>query len=428
MMGNIWKTENLTSVLFLIESGKRPRGGVSEDLGPIPSLGGENLTQDGNLDFSSVKTIPESFYDSLTKSKLEYGDVLINKDGAQTGKVGIYRGEFDKAAINEHLFRMRGKDDKITQQYLFYFLLWEETQQKIARVTTGSAQPGINSSFPKYISISYPKLSLQREITKILNSLDDLINFKNDVVEKLGQVKQGLLHDLLIHGVNENGNLRNPETSPELFNNFKGKQIPISWKVVKFSELLKVLYRYPSYYGIDYQTKGVPEVRGELILENGNLSKDKKNYRYISKRTAEEFPKVHLEKDDFVMSVRGTLGKIGIVPSWLKGSVITANLIRMKFDKTRVHPGWMKNYLLSKGFQRALDKRSSATTIKTIQTNEIENINVALPPLQEQKIISGILAKQDKLLEEKLNYLRKTEKIKKGLMDDLLTGKVRIDK
>ena len=79
----------------------------------------------------------------MTKGHLKDADVLINKDGAQTGKVGLYKNDNSApACINEHLFLIRGDAPKITQSYLYYTLLSQPCQNQIDAQISGSAQPG----------------------------------------------------------------------------------------------------------------------------------------------------------------------------------------------------------------------------------------------------------------------------------------------
>lgn len=188
-----------------------------------------------------------------------------------------------------------------------------------------------------------------------------------------------------------------------------------------------MLYRYPTYYGIQYVDSGVPEVRGELILENGSLEGSYAVYRFITKETANRFPKVQLKEGDFVMSVRGTVGKVAIVPKWLTGAVITANLIRLRFNYKLVQSDWAVHYLLSYEFQSRLDFATSATTIKTIQAPELESIKFPKPDLEEQKRAVLLLNSHEKLLTAEIAKLEKLKVIKQGLMQDLLTGKVSVE-
>ena len=114
---------------------------------------------------------------------------------------------------------------------------------------------------------------------------------------------------------------------------------------VSLGEICKEIYRYPTYYGIEYLDIGVPEVRGELITADGNIDLDRQKWRFISKTTASKFPRTNLEEGDLVMSVRGTIGKVGIVPRELCGANITANLIRMSPNKQRVYERYLLLYM-----------------------------------------------------------------------------------
>ena len=197
--------------------------------------------------------------------------------------------------------------------------------------------------------------------------------------------------------------------------------VPSEWKVVNLGSVLKELYRYPTYYGIQYVDSGVPEVRGELIQADGNLDPRLELYRHISEQTAARFPRVRLVPGDFVMSVRGTLGKVGIVPPQLEGAVITANLIRLQLNSSLAAPRWAKHFFHSPQFQNCLDAESSATTIKTIQAPTLEQIPIILPPLLEQSRIAEILDAADEAIRQTERLIAKIKAVKAGLLHDLLT-------
>jgi restriction endonuclease S subunit len=196
---------------------------------------------------------------------------------------------------------------------------------------------------------------------------------------------------------------------------------PIGWKVFNLGGVLRELYRYPTYYNIKYIDSGVPEVRGELVLDDGTLDSRLELYRYVSEETAARFPRVRLASGDFVMTVRGTLGKVGIVPHRLENAVITANLIRLRFDQLLVEPRWAKHFLISPQFQNLLDAESSATTIKTIQAPTLEQISITLPPLPEQRHIAEILDTADEAMRQTERLIAKLKLVKAGLLHDLLT-------
>jgi type I restriction enzyme, S subunit len=198
-------------------------------------------------------------------------------------------------------------------------------------------------------------------------------------------------------------------------------KIPKDWDVVNLGSVLTLLYRYPTYYGIKYVEKGVPEIRGELILDDGKLEERFELYRYVSESTANRFHKVKLEPGDFVMSVRGTMGKVSVVPDALKGAVITANLIRIQFNQLLVLSQYARHFLSSDIFQNQLDLETSATTIKTIQVPVLSSIILRLPPIPEQQRIAEILDTVDEAIAHTSSLITKLKQTKAGLMQDLLT-------
>ena len=208
---------------------------------------------------------------------------------------------------------------------------------------------------------------------------------------------------------------------PKQFDDSPLDRIPTSWEVTNLGNSFDELYRYPTYYGIEYVESGIPEVRGELIKADGTIDENAGNFRYISKETANRFQRVRLEPGDFVMTVRGTMGKIAMVPERLRGAVITANLIRMKFTKSMVVPEWARHFLRSEFFQDALDLATSATTIKTIQVPELCAITFWRPPTKEQHRIAEILDTIDDAIQKTEALISKLKAMKQGLLHDLLT-------
>jgi type I restriction enzyme S subunit len=128
------------------------------------------------------------------------------------------------------------------------------------------------------------------------------------------------------------------------------------------------------------------------------------------------------------MTVRGTVGKIAQVPSWVEGGVVTANLLRLVFDPGLVGSLWVKHYLLARRFQDALDLACSATTIKTIQVPRLAEIYVLRPPLLEQEVIGRIADQLDRQIRSEAEMLHKLRVLKVGLSNVLLTGRVRVTK
>lgn len=198
-------------------------------------------------------------------------------------------------------------------------------------------------------------------------------------------------------------------------------EIPVDWGVATLDEISEEIYRYPTYYNIKYVKQGIPEIRGELIRLNGLLETDLSKYRFISPETASKFPRTYLREGDFVISVRGTMGKVAIIPESLDGANMTANLIRVSPDRSKIFPMFFRQVLISEKFQKTLNITSSSTTIRTIKAPELKRLKFAIPPLPEQKKITEVLSTVDQAIEKSNEIIEKTRELKKGLTQELLT-------
>ncbi|ELK21280.1 type I restriction-modification system, DNA specificity subunit [Anoxybacillus flavithermus TNO-09.006] len=285
----------------------------------------------------------------------------------------------------------------------------------LANYATKTAQPLLTQTTLKKIEVELPPLSEQRKIAAILSSVDEAIEKTEAIIEQTEKVKKGLMQQLLTKGI---GHTK--------FKKTEIGEIPEEWEVMNIGRVCKEIYRYPTYYNIDYVEKGVPEIRGEMLKPNGEIDTNPENIRYISEETASRFPRTKLEKHDIVMSVRGTIGKVGIVPSELAGANITANLIRLSPKEHIIDKIYFKYFLLSDKFKKSLDDISTATTIKTLKAPDLKNIPIPVPDLIEQRKIVSIMKTIDKKLLNETTTLDKLNSIKKFLMQVLLTGKVRV--
>jgi hypothetical protein len=89
--------------------------------------------------------------------------------------------------------------------------------------------------------------------------------------------------------------------------------LPDGWMWVKLNQITEQIYRYPTFYGMKRSAKGVPVIRGEHISANGAISHDWNNYWFVSEDISRKYPRTIVKPQDLIMSVRGTVGKIGLI-------------------------------------------------------------------------------------------------------------------
>jgi restriction endonuclease S subunit len=186
--GDKVKIENIVDIY----TGKRPKGGAVDN--GVFSIGGEHI-QNGKIDLSNPKYIPNDFIKNIPKAKIEKDDILMCKDGAKSGKVAFVDNTIE-AYVNEHIFILRTKN-KITNKYIFEFLFSIKGQELLKNIVTGSAQGGINSTNLKNLQIPLPPLATQQQIVSQIEELEKIIDKNNQFINNSKQKKEEILKKYL---------------------------------------------------------------------------------------------------------------------------------------------------------------------------------------------------------------------------------------
>lgn len=155
----------LEDVLDTLETGGRPRGGVSEYTDGIPSIGAESIVGVGLFDYSKTKFVPREYFASMRRGVVESGDVLLYKDGGRPGEFEPHVSlvgdgfPFDVMAINEHVYRLRVRPP-YSQELLYLWLRSTTATDEMRMRGTGVAVPGLNSVAARELAV--PVLTAQQ--------------------------------------------------------------------------------------------------------------------------------------------------------------------------------------------------------------------------------------------------------------------------
>lgn len=174
--GATWGTHSLGDIVSEIETGRRPRGGVSGISDGTPSVGAESIVSLGVWNFTKTKFVPTDFAETMRTGRVESGDVLIYKDG---GKPGDFRPKtsmagdgfpFDHCVLNEHVFRVRC-EPPVTQGFLYFWLQQPGTVEEMRNLGTGAAIPGLNRTALKSVAVRVPEGIEGRALMRDLDTL-----------------------------------------------------------------------------------------------------------------------------------------------------------------------------------------------------------------------------------------------------------------
>lgn len=327
------------------------------------------------------------------------GDLLFAWSGSRGSSFGPYLWNKYTGVLNQHIFKVE-LNDMIDKNYTFCIM--EKITEDIENNAHGSA--GLvhvtKSELEKFI-IPYPNIEEQILISNILLTEERLIGLKASNIELKKIQRKGLIQTLLRQGIEKNSNKKT-----------KAGTIPKQWKCVKAKEIFKSVSiknnENEELLSVT-QDKGVlprTMLEGRVMMPEGNTN----TYKLV-------------EPNNYVISLRSFEG--GIEMSNYRGLVSPAytvleNIIDIDYDFYRYL--FKTNDFISRLNRAVIGIRDG----KQISYADFSELYLPLPSLEEQRKISEIVMTIDKEIELLEKELEKIKEQKKGLMQLLLTGKVRV--
>lgn len=423
-----WEAVNGYNYL-LLESGMRPAEHVTDNPNDIPSLGGENITSDGFLTFKNLRYISREYFARMPKGKLVDEDILINKDGANTGKLAFAKtNPFPETSVNEHVFLIRNKGD-FEQEFLFYFLLSALGQNQIQPKVVGSAQPGINNSFTKGLYIPKPPKPEQRTIASILSKVDEAIAATKNSIAKAERLKKALMQNLLTGKLKPDGTWRKEDEFQETIYGMVAKE----WRYCKIQELIKdgiITGVQDGNHGESHPVSAEFVKEGIPFIMASDISKGFVDFTTCKNITFERAEKLRIGfsiKDDVLLSHKASMGFTAIVPDVDPYIMLTPQVTYYRCNKEKLLPEFLHFFFQSYKFQKLFETYSAQTTRNFMGITNQKKLYIFLPnTVEEQELIIKPIKEVDKTLVSKYDKIKKLERLKKALMQNLLTGKVRV--
>ncbi|MCK6508682.1 restriction endonuclease subunit S [Myxococcota bacterium] len=283
-------------------------------------------------------------------------------------------------------------------------------------------QANLNTGIVAQSPIQLPPLAEQRRIAEILDTLDEAIRQTEALLAKLQQMKQGLLHDLLTRGIGADGALRPPhEEVPALYKDSPLGKIPKDWTVGRLEDFLTNL--------IDYRGKtpnktnhGIPLITARNV-RMGFIDPEPKEYIAASAYThwmTRGIP----SPGDVLFTMEAPLGHAAFFPQ--EKVALAQRIVTLVPNRSKVADKFLLWLVLWHGSQTRIYRYSTGSTVLGIKQSVLRKILFQFPTIAEGLCISDILAKASCKIEQEQEELQKLRSLKAGLMEDLLTGRVRV--
>jgi len=314
--------------------------------------------------------------------------VALAGQGKTRGTVALVK---TRLSTNQSVALLRPHDLRLDALYLFHNL--ESRYDELRNRSMGGGRAGLSGKVLAAVPVALPPIGEQHRIARILESLDDLIRTSDQVIAKLASARQGVLDDLV-------------------------------WPLAKDAFIpLADLCVADICYGIvqsgSYVTNGIPvlairDLRGDF--ETGlHRTSSAIDARYRRSSTS---------PGDVLLSIKGTIGRVGIVPNHYTGN-ISREIARLRFSN-RVLPEFARLYLSSRDAQRRLDLAVVGTTRAEISIHVLKRFGFPVPELVHQERMVEVMRSIEREIATAESSLSKLLLLRRGLAEDLLTGRVRV--
>jgi len=334
--------------------------------------------------------------------RLEYKDIVLSKSSVKKEGIGygcIFRNRSKLVIPSGFTVRIRSNKDKCDANFLFYSLRSYETRKWIINYSQTSALTNLNAGIINSIPISLPSIPEQKKIASILNSVDDLIEKTQSQINKLQDLKKGTMNELLTKGIGH-----------AEFKDSELGRIPKSWDIVSLDSVSKIIMgQSPNSSSYNNNRVGLPFFQGKT---------DFGDYFPMARIWCSKPLKV-APVSSILLTVRAPVGDINITK---EECCIGRGLAAIQAES--INSDFLFENL--KFLKNKFNFYSQGTTFEAINQSDLKSFKIMKPSLSEQKKIITILKSINNNASISNVYLKKIVFLKKSLMQDLLTGKVRV--
>jgi type I restriction enzyme, S subunit len=339
------------------------------------------------------------------------------------GSIGLQE-KFDNACVSPiyTVFSCRGENDP---SYLQRVLKSPEliSQYKLHEQASVDRRGAVRYRDFAKICIILPPLIEQQRIAAILDTADEVIRSTEQLIAKLEGGKEGYLHDLLTRGIDGDGNLRGHDFNASAIS-LRFKDYPPSWQRMRIADFTRVNVGYVGPL-TDYFTDDADGIPLLSTMNIGNGGMEKRGVRRVTHAFDRANAKSRVAAHDVIVARHGESGEAAVVPDRFSGAqCLNVVIIRRS---TIVLSYFLATLLSSDAIRRRIMDVKAGSVQGVVNTSEISDLIIPIPPITEQRKILDCVGGYERSLAAENAELAKLLLLKRGLMDDLLTGRVRVE-
>lgn len=394
--------ELATQVKNGFATGKRDENGIVQ-------LRMNNVTPDGRIVFDSYLKVPIPA--PLDEWLLRSGDFLFNNTNSidLVGKSAVFTEAPFPCTFSNHFTRIRFKRNRVMPEWVLgHFLAFWNKGLFRSLAIRHVGQSAVHSRELLKLELRLPPLPEQRKIISILSSVDEAIQKTDEVIAKTEELKKGQMQQLLTKGIGHKD-----------FKKTEIGDVPEEWEVVRLGEVAIEFISggTPSTSRPEYWNGNIPWMRSASISNRFVDSGEK----YITEEGLKNSAANIVPKGNVLVATRVCIGNVAVNRIDI---AISQDLTGVVLEEQKAFPEYV--YWALRIVENKIRSLIQGSTIKGVLREDLKNIKLPLPLITEQQEIAEILSAVDGKLEKEWERKEKLEELKKGLMQVLLTGKVRV--
>lgn len=375
----------------------------------------KKVTQRALLDMPTLRVHPE-------------GSVAIAMYGATIGRLGI----FGREATTNQACCVMPPSKILFNKFLFYWLF--ATRQEIINLSSGGGQPNVNQEKIASLKVSAPDFALQQKIANFLDhetaKIDTLIEQQQQLIQLLKEKRQAVISHAVTKGLSSlNGGPNAPMKDSGV--EWLG-EVPAHWEVkpLKFLISDKKGSVKAGPFGSHLKNSDMEGSDVKVISQKNIISKDFDIGEFmISKEKYRELAGFTIERNDILITTRGTIGKASI---YLSDDIAILHpcLIRIQVDLNRVFPEFIALLIEDSGY--VLEQiliNSNSTTIEVIYSENLINTVICLPSslIEQREILNYVMQKKeyfDSSVVKAQQAIELMQERRTALISAVVTGKI----
>ena len=400
-----WETDSMLNISRQIMDyrGRTPKKlGMDWGGGDIPALSAGNVKM-GIIDFNAECYFgSEALYRRwMTQGDVEKDDILFTTE-APLGNVALVPDD-RKYILSQRTILLQLCQERASSRYLFQMLLSDGFQRMLADYSSGSTAKGIQRKKFEQLRVPIPPPQEQLAIAEALSDVDALLGGLDRLIAKKRDLKQAAMQQLL--------------TGQTRLSGFRGEWVRKPIKAIVETPVTDGPHLTPNFLA-----DGIPFLSVNNLIDN---RVDLSDLRYISQWDHEEFSKkCKPHKNDILLGKAASVGKVAIVDFDLEFNIWSPiALIRVRAEYS---PQFVFYQLQGADLTKQIALLTNSSSQGNIGMGDIERLMLRIPLLPEQNAIANILSNMDAELAALEARRDKTRALKQGMMQELLTGRIRL--